>query len=256
MLEHQSLDESGHIPLYVQLYQILRGGIHGGVYKIGEPIPSEPVLSNTYGITRGTVRHAISLLVAEGLVKQVRGKGTLVTYTPITYSVWNFSGFTEYARQIGRKPVTRLLEHDVLAYPSGPVLRMVRARGFEHLDRIQYMNIDTSVVSLTTFPGLDTFDFAKESLYDVFRERYHTFPARTELSLEVTPVTEIAREYFGTPDVPALLCASGKVYTSDNAVIEETSVLYSPAVSLNVVALMENREPPVEAEKGDNGKEE
>jgi GntR family transcriptional regulator len=236
--ERHSLDGSGHIPLYVQLYQILKSRIHGAVYEPGEAIPSETVLTETYGITRGTVRHAISLLVAEGLVKQVRGKGTIVTYTPITYSVWNFSGFTEYAEQIGRKPVTRVIGKEILERETGSWLRMVRARGFSHLDRVQYMNIDESLVSLDLFPGLDRFDFETESLYRVFREVYNVPPDRIELSLAVTPVTEVARTYFETADVPGLLCASGKVFDSEDRAIEETSVLYSPSVSLNVVAMM------------------
>ena len=241
MRERQALDGSGHIPLYVQLYQILKGKIHGNIHAPGEAIPSETVLAEKYGITRGTVRHAISLLVAEGLVKQVRGKGTIVTYTPITYSVWNFSGFTEYADQVGRKPVTRLVEKEIIERPTGSFLRMVRARGFEHLDRVQYMNIDESVVSLTQFPGLDRFDFETESLYRVFRDEYRIPPVRTELGLAVSPVTEIARKYFGAIDGPGLLCASGKVFDADDRMIEETSVLYSPAVSLNVVAMMNGR---------------
>lgn len=247
MRERQSLDGSGHIPLYVQLYQILRSRIHGGIHSPGEPIPSETVLSETYGITRGTVRHAISLLVAEGLVRQVRGKGTIVTYTPITYSVWNFSGFTEFAQQIGRPPVTRLLEHQVLEGTTGPMLRMVRARGFHHLDHVQYMNIDTSVVSLTKFPGLELIDFETHSLYEIFRERYQVSPARTELSLSVIPVDATAREYFETTDATGLLCASGKVFGSDDDVVEDTSVVYSPSVSLNVVALMQPGKPSSEA---------
>lgn len=241
MRERQALDGSGHIPLYVQLYQILKGKIHGNVHAPGEAIPSETVLAETYGITRGTVRHAISLLVAEGLVKQVRGKGTIVTYTPITYSVWNFSGFTEYADQVGRKPVTHMVEREIIERESGSLLRMVRARGFNHLDRVQYMNIDESLVSLALFPGLDQFDFESESLYRVFLDEYRIRPVRTELNLAVSPVTDVATKYFGPVDVPGLLCASGRVFDANDRLIEETSVLYSPSVSLNVVAMMNGR---------------
>ncbi len=49
------------------------------VYAFGEKLPNENVLSDKLGISRTTLREAIRILSAEGLLTVKRGKGTFVT---------------------------------------------------------------------------------------------------------------------------------------------------------------------------------
>ncbi|ADN02784.1 GntR family transcriptional regulator [Spirochaeta thermophila] len=65
-----------HIPKYRQLYDILMHNIEKEGLKEGDRIPSEPTLIQTYGVSRNTVRQAIDLLVQEGVVYRIQGKGT------------------------------------------------------------------------------------------------------------------------------------------------------------------------------------
>ena len=46
-------------PLYQQIYDDLKAAIKGGTYKNGDRIPSEAELSQSYGVSRITVRRAI-----------------------------------------------------------------------------------------------------------------------------------------------------------------------------------------------------
>lgn len=73
-----SLDRSSAVPFYVQLKQTLQREIQEGVYAPGELIPTEVELCRQYGISRHTVRQALSELVKEGVVYRVPGKGTFV----------------------------------------------------------------------------------------------------------------------------------------------------------------------------------
>ncbi|MCC6312713.1 MAG: GntR family transcriptional regulator [Thermomicrobiales bacterium] len=233
------LDPADPTPLYVQLYRILRQDILDGAYRESEAIPSETTLQRAHGITRGTVRHAVSLLVDDGLVRQVRGKGTLVSYRPITYSVWNFGSFTDFSKARGQKPITRLIEREIAEDHRGRRLRMVRARGVTGVDGTEFLNIDTSWLSLDRFPRLDAFDFETASLYQVLREEYGVTPARSELTLSAVPWSGLARETFGArEEPPGLLCASGRVFSDRDELVEETSVVYSPDVAINVVTMM------------------
>ena len=148
-----ALDPQDSTPLYTQLYRDLRQRILDETYAEGDAIPSETVLRDRHGITRSTVRHAVSLLVSEGLVRQIRGKGTIVTYTPINHSVWNFGGFTDFSKAQHQRPVTQVITQSVEAGPNGPQLLLIRARGFATEAAPTYLNLDTSVLDLKRFPG-------------------------------------------------------------------------------------------------------
>jgi GntR family transcriptional regulator len=229
------LDPHAPVPLYTQLYRILRLRILEGQYAEGDAIPSENVLRDEHGITRSTVRKAIALLVNEGLVRQFRGKGTIVSYAPINNSVWNFGGFTDYSRARGQRPVTSLLEQAVEDGANGRVLKLVRARGIAVEDVTLFLNLDTSWLSLKRYPGLDGFDFEKMSLYQVLRDHYGVSPARSELTLSVVAPSALTTKVFGDGhNVPGFLCATGDVFSSSDELVERTSVIYSPTLEMRV----------------------
>jgi len=63
---------------FVQLAAILRARIEDGTYQPGRRIPPMTELEAESGLSPMTVRRAIKLLIDEGLVKTVPGRGTFV----------------------------------------------------------------------------------------------------------------------------------------------------------------------------------
>ncbi len=72
------VDETLAVPLYHQVYLILRENIRAGMYPPGEPLPSETALCKEFDVSRITVKRAMRDLVRDGLVLRQRGKGTFV----------------------------------------------------------------------------------------------------------------------------------------------------------------------------------
>ena len=72
------LDFSGQVQLYRQLYDILFQDIVGGVYAIGECIPSESELMAQYGVSRSTARKAMEMLSSNGMISKRQGIGSEV----------------------------------------------------------------------------------------------------------------------------------------------------------------------------------
>ena len=81
------------LPLHSQLMIELEKAILAGKYKPGELIPSENELAASHKISRPTVRQAFSELVAKGLLKKVKGKGTFVTDFNKKTSIDHSKGF-------------------------------------------------------------------------------------------------------------------------------------------------------------------
>ncbi len=66
-------------PLYMQLASFFKICIQSEVLKIDEQLPTEESISKAYGISRTTVRQTMDLLIKEGYLLRVRGKGSFVT---------------------------------------------------------------------------------------------------------------------------------------------------------------------------------
>jgi len=66
------------VPRWQQVADILRDEILSGRHKPGQPLPSEQILSDEFGVARPTIRLGIAALVAEGLLTVRRPYGTIV----------------------------------------------------------------------------------------------------------------------------------------------------------------------------------
>jgi DNA-binding GntR family transcriptional regulator len=67
---------------YRQLAGILRERIRHGALPPGRRMPSEKDLHDEFGLARETVRRALGLLRAEGLIHVRQGRGTFVAEPP------------------------------------------------------------------------------------------------------------------------------------------------------------------------------
>src|SRR5262245_26479530 len=65
------------VPRWQQVADILRDEILSGRHKPGQPLPSEQILSEEFGVARPTIRLGIAALVAEGLLTVRRPYGTI-----------------------------------------------------------------------------------------------------------------------------------------------------------------------------------
>ena len=78
--DQDPIDSRGYDTAYQVVARRLRRRIVAGEWPWHAPIPSEPDLAEWYGVSRTTVRSAIELLIADGMVERRRGKGTYVVW--------------------------------------------------------------------------------------------------------------------------------------------------------------------------------
>jgi GntR family transcriptional regulator len=67
------------VPRYLQLATLFRGLIESGQWAAARQIPIVDDLSTQYGVARATIRQALGILEAEGLITRQRAKGTFVS---------------------------------------------------------------------------------------------------------------------------------------------------------------------------------
>lgn len=96
--------------LPTQVAAVLRTGIQAGRWRVGARLPNEPQLASELGVSRGTLREAIRLLVADGLLVRRHGVGTFVVRTPapaIDHGIDELFSFARAMAERGYLPSTR-----------------------------------------------------------------------------------------------------------------------------------------------------
>jgi DNA-binding GntR family transcriptional regulator len=75
-----TVDHEAPQPVYQQIAAILRAQIEAGELVPDRSIPSESALMQRYGVARETACQVVRVLVAEGLVHVVQGRGAYVVW--------------------------------------------------------------------------------------------------------------------------------------------------------------------------------
>lgn len=163
-------------PVYLQMRELIRSRIAEGVYQPGGSIPSENELAAEFEINRLTVRSAVDILVKEGLLKRVQGKGVYVTGGKIEQDVGELKGFTSTLQESRRKSGKKILARKVR--PAG--VKYASIFGIDPGDPVYYIrrlcSADGEPVSLEEIyipqaaaPRLDGVDLSVFSLREAFQ---------------------------------------------------------------------------------------
>ncbi|MEM9348758.1 MAG: phosphonate metabolism transcriptional regulator PhnF [Pseudomonadota bacterium] len=97
-------DTTARTPIWKAIANALRSDLAEGRYAPGDKLPTEAALAERFGVNRHTVRHGISALVEDGLIRTRRGSGAFVAARPTEYPLSKRTRFTENLRRAGREP--------------------------------------------------------------------------------------------------------------------------------------------------------
>jgi GntR family transcriptional regulator len=108
-----SVDPRQPIPLYHQIFLILRDQIQGGRYAADDFLPTEHALMAEFSVSRVTAKRALDELAAAGLAIRSRGRGTQVQFDhPATTIRAPLEGVLENLLAMGLKTEVELIEFD------------------------------------------------------------------------------------------------------------------------------------------------
>lgn len=97
------------VPNYYRLESHLRESLRNGALRPGDPVPPESSLCQQFGVSRTTVRQALSRLVYDGLITRHRGRGSFVAEPRLEHSK-PFLSFEEEMRARGATTGIKLLD--------------------------------------------------------------------------------------------------------------------------------------------------
>ncbi|WP_267904566.1 GntR family transcriptional regulator [Streptomyces apocyni] len=126
----------------MEIADALRRSILGDAYPVGAQLPTESDLATEWSASRGTVRQAIAVLVAEGLIGSRQGARRIVLRRERRHSFAELNSFAQWAQSVGYATSSRFLsrtrrpatptESERLALPDGSeILYALRLRLLE-----------------------------------------------------------------------------------------------------------------------------
>ena len=235
--------ENSRIPLYQQIYDLLREKIDTGVFLPKTQIPTEAELSQEYGVSSITVKQAIQKLVAEGMLYRKQGKGTFVCSPRFNRKLNRLISFNAEILQKGMVPSTRVLDvheavprksiAEALQLPSdsrATVIKRLRMADDEPLA------IQTSHIPQSLCPTLvDKRDALRGSLYDLLLEEYGLVTSSGRESYSAVIISGPDARLLEVPDGSPAFSVQRLAFLPDGRPVEYVqSVLRGDRYSLDV----------------------
>ncbi len=209
------------IPLYYQLYRLLKRFIEIAPLHEGDRFPSEELISASFGVSRPTANRAVQELVGQGWLARERGRGAFVqdqTFIGLSLLSENLS----LAEQFPPNAVletTFICQHIItneprfsetlLLPPDEPLLYIRRLR---RVDGSAVMVCD-SYLPAERFPDLNESIFVRGSLYATLEEKYGYVIERSERKIVAQElIDQQVAELLGVPPFSPILYFTGLTF--------------------------------------------
>lgn len=219
--------------LFEHIADELRAAIATGKLAPGTQLPTEPELMQRYGVSRGTVRSAISVLVNEGLVSTAGRRGTFVRdrrqlvyrpqeeFRPLPLSA-EMDQFMEARTAEGRQP-SQTIDVAIVTPPAAVAERLQLVEGAPVVVRRRVRSLDGEPwntndsyfpVALVSGSEIMTpLDIARGANRVLSELGHHQVRALDEVHIRMPTPDEVHRLHLGPGTPVAVHVATG--FTAD-----------------------------------------
>lgn len=140
MTDPANVDRGHAVPLYHQIFLLLRDEIISGRHAVGSTMPTEKGLALAHDVSRITARRALDELAQHGFVERRRRTGTRVVYQSPTRPIeadleQAVESLLAFGRDtgvrvlaLGTEPATAAVADQLQIVEGTPVIRAVRVR--------------------------------------------------------------------------------------------------------------------------------
>lgn len=225
--------------IYENIYRDLKEKIENNIFSYQELLPSENTLIQTYSCSRNTLRRAVGLLVTDGYVQTIQGKGVRNIYRPAeqtAFTLGEVESFRESAIRNGRKPNTRVLLFTEFRVDKNLALKTGFSENAEiyYIQRLHYLDDQPLILNHNYFlkeavPGL-TRELAENSIYNYLENELNMTIVNSKRIITVEKITEIDEKYLelNAKDYNCMAVVSSQTFNSSGVMFEYTQSRHRP----------------------------
>lgn len=217
---------------YRRLCRHLQEEIRSGRLAYQQKLPTEEQLSESFGVSRITVRQALTLLEQNGYIRKLQGKGSFAIWQQTQMQLNMLQGFSEEMRKKGLVPTTRLLDIGRVAAGDAVAAQLQLAAGDEvyRVVRLRLasdvpMCIETLHTSPALCPNLEK-QALEGSIYTVFRSAYGYTLHYADQEMEAGRVSARDAATLGLAGGAPVLLTRRTTYLADGRPLEYVHSTY------------------------------
>lgn len=225
--------------IYENIYRDLKKKIENNFFSYQELLPSENTLIQTYSCSRNTLRRAVGLLVTDGYVQTIQGKGVRNIYRPAeqtAFTLGEVESFRESAIRNGRKPNTLVLLFTEFRVDKNLALKTGFSENAEiyYIQRLHYLDDQPLILNHNYFlkeavPGL-TREISENSIYNYLENELNMTIVNSKRIITVEKITEIDEKYLelNAKDYNCMAVVSSQTFNSSGVMFEYTQSRHRP----------------------------
>lgn len=156
----------------------------------GQPLPPERSLAIEFGVSRSTVRQAITDMVAAGLVQRLHGSGTYPVEPKVQLPL-RLASYTRDVSDQGLRPTSRIVSLKKMAADASTASALDIELGSKvwRLERLRLTDntplaLECSHLSVQSFPDLKNLMNDNDSLYRTLEDNYGLTATRAVQTIE------------------------------------------------------------------------
>jgi GntR family transcriptional regulator len=199
-----AVDRKNQEKLYIQVMRFLVDEIARGTWRVGDRIPSEDELSARCGVSKITVRQALTNLAADGYLVKVQGKGTFVAGNRPIVGLTMKTRFTDGLFGRVMAETREVVERGFVA-PSAEIARLLGVDGevyriaTRRLAEGAPVSADESFIPPGLLPGIEEEDLKSFALFAAIQERGTRKVFRMRQTVEIAALSEREAAILGSP---------------------------------------------------------
>lgn len=219
--------EVSPVPLYTQVKENLRERILDGTYPAHARLPAESELSTIFGVSRITVRQALSDLQKEGVIFKIPGKGTFVAKPKAFQQLTQLEGFGEAMSRMGYEIYNQVTSHKTIAAPphAAQQLQVAAGSAVTEIKRIRHLNrepVSLEVTYLAQDIGerLAREDLATRDIFLILENDYGIALGRADLQVDAILADETLAHALRVEQGSAVLRIERLTHRADGAPLD------------------------------------
>ncbi|MGY3765291.1 GntR family transcriptional regulator [Vagococcus vulneris] len=199
------------LPVYLKIHDQIKTEIEEGKWCIGDRLPSERELSETFNVSRMTLRQAIQTLADEGILERKVGSGTYVARKKVKETMTGTTSFSDIIRAQGGNPSSKTLSYFVTKPSSSEMeqLDLKKDASIIKMERIRYADdipicFEVASIPYDLISAYDKQEVTK-SLYHVLTEKENKKIGKSAQTISALVASERIAEYLDIKKGDAVL---------------------------------------------------